>query len=500
MLIGNDKLLVATETHKIWLFDTSTGEASEIPVDIHHNNVYQATAHQGMYYLNAPYKLYRVNPLSQETEVIADDIAIHALEHTKEHVYIATADGVFKVVDNTLEQVLTGPISAMVASETELVIAKGSKLITVSDDGKSNSIVVNSPLAALTYSYNKQSIYAVDNLGGIHQYQLSNLATLPHSYPNIKPARIETVYQDSTGVLWVLSNRGIEKVMRSIAKNIPKIFDVSINSIALAAHKKQLILGSYGAGLSTLSSTSQLIPAEINQNFTAKAKYITDFYADGNNIYIATFDGLWRFDSLNQTLDRLPFTNNNLLLISMRYKDGALYLATNMNGLFKYNLASKQVDYQIKGEQLSSPEVIDILPLNNNKLWAATAVGIDIIDTAKNIITPITRFSEAKVISLLEYQGKVFATTNDDGLFIFNMQGELLTHLAKKIAFGYMSYINKEIWIAGRPGLYRLNPDTYQLTLVPNTEQYSFSKKQVLLNDKVYASHYGGVIESSANH
>ena len=58
-----------------------------------------------------------------------------------------------------------------------------------------------------------------------------------------------------------------------------------------------------------------------------------------------------------------------------------------------------------------------------------------------------------------------------------------------------MSFINGEIWISGRPGLYRLNPDTYELKMVANTEQYSFTKKPVLLNNKVYVGHYGGVIE-----
>ena len=133
----------------------------------------------------------------------------------------------------------------MSASGSALVIAKDNELITLSDDNKRNSIMVSSALTALTASHDKQSIYAVDNLGEIHQYQLSDLTTLSHNYPKIKPARIETIYHDNTGVLWVLSNRGIEKVMRSIAKNIPKIFDVDINVIALAMHNKQLILGSY---------------------------------------------------------------------------------------------------------------------------------------------------------------------------------------------------------------------------------------------------------------
>ena len=153
----------------------------------------------------------------------------------------------------------------------------------------------------------------------------------------------------------------------------------------------------------------------------------------------------------------------------MKYKDGALYLATNENGVIKFNIATQQIDYHILGESLSSSEVIDSLPLSDNKLWVATPTGINIVDTKDKSVTKINSFGENKVIALLEYQEKVFVSTKGDGFFIFNLAGELLSHFAKNITFGYMSFINGEIWISGRPGLYRLNPDTYQLNLVANT-------------------------------
>ena len=179
----------------------------------------------------------------------------------------------------------------------------------------------------------------------------------------------------------------------------------------------------------------------------------------------------------------------------MKYKDNALYLATNANGVIKFNLTSESIDYHIEGGKLSSSEVIDSLPLANNKLWVATPAGIDIVDIKTMSVNKIKRFGENKVIALLEYKDKVFVSTKGDGFFIFNLQGQLLSHFAKNITFGYMSFIQGEIWISGRPGLYRLNPDTYQLNMVANTEQYTFTKKPVLLNNKVYVGHYGGVIE-----
>ena len=46
-LTQNGKLLLATETHKLWLFDTTTGIAEQVIADIHHNSVYQVIEHQG---------------------------------------------------------------------------------------------------------------------------------------------------------------------------------------------------------------------------------------------------------------------------------------------------------------------------------------------------------------------------------------------------------------------------------------------------------------------
>jgi ligand-binding sensor domain-containing protein len=494
-LIGNDKLLLATETHHLWLFDTNKGTAKALATDVDSSSIHQVLEHQGMYYLNVTNKLYRFNPLSQETQLIATNVEIDNLEHTQKHLYISKSDGVFKVVDDTLELVEAGNITAISAAGSVLLIAKDNAVITLSDNQEKKRILVNNPITSLTLSNDSVSIFTTDFKGNIRQFKLNSLAEIAHNYPTISATFVKKIFHDNTGVLWVLSNRGVEKITPSNAKNIPKIFDVKFNAIALAVHQNNLVLGSYGAGLNSLSELNKFLPKGINNQFSNNGKIITDLYSNGNSLYIATFDGLWQFNSARQTLERVNFPSNNKLLLSMKHKDGALYLATNANGVIKFDIASQRVEYHIQGESLSSSEVIDSLPLANNKLWVATSTGINIVDTKDKSVTKINSFGENKVIALLEYKDKVFVSTKGDGFFIFNLQGELLSHFAKKITFGYMSLINDEIWISGRPGLYRLNPDTYQLNLVANTEQFTFAKKPVLMDNKVYASHYGGVIE-----
>lgn len=494
-LIDDNHLLLATETHKLWLFDINKGSAKPLPVSIHRNSIYNVIVHKKKYYLNVPNTLYKVEPTKAETKIIAENISIKHLHHTDKNVYVSTTTGVFRIVDDKLVTIERGKISAMSAQGSTLIFAMGNKLTVLPDSGDKQSIPVNTPVASLTHSNDKQSAYAIDKAGNINQYLLSSLKSIPHNYPNIKPVFIEKLFHDSTGVLWVLSNHGVKQVIPSTTKNNAKIFDVAINAIALTAHQEQLILGSYGGGLGTLTNNDNLIAPNINQSFSAEGKIVTDLYSNGDSIFISTFDGLWRYNTKNKELFRVDFPNNSELLLNIKYKDGALYLASNTNGVIKYHIKNNQVEYHIKGSQLSSSEAIDSLPLPDNKLWVATPKGIDIVDIKAQTVRKIADFGENKVISLLEYKNKVFVTTKGDGFFVFNFHGELLSHFAKNISFGYMTFIEGEIWISGRPGLYRLNPDTYQLKMVANTEQYTFTKKPVLLNNKVYVGHYGGVVE-----
>ena len=494
-LIDDDKLLLATETHQLWLFDTTTGTASQLPIAIHRNSIYQVIEHQGMYYLNVPNKLYKFNPISLKTQLISDDIDISYLQGTEKNIYVATDERVFKLVDDKLLLIKKGQISAMSAAGSSMLIAINNKLMTLSDDNQSKQIILSNPITSLAHANDMQSAFAIDSTGNIEQYQLTDLTTIVHNYPNIEPTFIKKLYHDSTGVLWLLSNYGVNKIAPSMAKNIPKIFAVKFNAIALTVHQEHLVLGSYGGGLGELPQNKPFLPEHINEKLVGNAKIVTDLYSYDNRIYIATFDGLWQFNTRNQVVERVKFPNNNQLLLSMKYEDNALYLATNANGVIKFDLASESIAYHIKGEKLSSSEVIDSLFSKNNKLWVATPAGIDIVDIETMSVNKIKHFGENKVIALLEYKDKVFVSTKGDGFFIFNLQGQLLSHFAKNITFGYMSFIQGEIWISGRPGLYRLNPDTYQLNMVANTEQYTFTKKPVLLNNKVYVGHYGGVIE-----
>jgi ligand-binding sensor domain-containing protein len=493
--IGENKLLLATETHKLWLFNTLNGKASPLDINIPEKSIYKLIAHRNYYYIFAHDKFYRIDTQSLKVKLIADNIDIKNLKKTQKSIYISTKNGVFKLIDDKLVLIQTGRVSAIEASENTVVIAKDNKLILIDSNNKRQEYSVSSPILTLANANDRRSIFTINQLGHIDRYNLANFSKLAHSYPNIKPIFINALFHDNTGVLWVLTSQGIKKVTPSLNKNHTRIFDTSINAIALAAHNERVFIGSYGGGLHELFENKSVLSENVNESFSAHGKIITDLYAHKNSLYIATFDGLWQYNFSNRSLSRVDFPENNKLLLDISFRDNKLYLASNEDGVYIFDLKLNIVKKHIKGDQLVSKESINSLPLDNNILWIATSAGIAIVNTQTNQIKKITSLGENKVISLLEHNKKIFVSTKGDGFFVYNFEGELLAHFAKNVVFGYTSLINGEIWISGRPGLYRLNPNTYQLKMIANTEQYVFTKKPILLNGVIYAAHYGGVLE-----
>jgi hypothetical protein len=173
-----------------------------------------------------------------------------------------------------------------------------------------------------------------------------------------------------------------------------------------------------------------------------------------------------------------------------------LYIATDGQGLIIYDLnKEKVIQYINKSAGLSSGEVIDVLPLTNNNIWLATASGIDIVNGQIKTVKNISTNTSAKFISLLQANGKIFAATKGDGVFVYNRQGQLLTHFAKGINFNRMSLIDGHIFASAKPGLYKIDSVNYQISMVTNTEKYSFTDTPLHFNDSILIANSLGILE-----
>ena len=112
-------------------------------------------------------------------------------------------------------------------------------------------------------------------------------------------------------------------------------------------------------------------------------------------------------------------------------------------------------------------------------------------DDVRNIILPIS----SKVISLEISQNKIFASTKGNGIFVFNREGQILDHIGQNINFSYIREIEGKIWAPSAQGIYTLDVASNQLTLIPNTQKYTFASEPIALADRVFVPHYTGILE-----
>ncbi len=491
--IDKDYLLLASEKDGLWRFNPETGQANKVITDIKSRSFYDVVSFQGSYYINVPDKLYRYQVNTQNTHLIDSNIKIRKIVHNDQHVYVSSKSGLYQVYNNKLQQLLPESVIAITALSSGIIAITKSNIYYFDHLGNKSTVESSEKIYAATKEYGSDNFFTVSSQGIVSKFSGKTLEILPHKFGNTKPVRVRSLLHDSSGVLWIVSSRGIELLTENTIKNYPKTFDISINANEVALYGDDIIMGSYGAGLQNFKEA--IFTSDVNNSFSKKGLRISEIKTINDILYIATFDGLWRLKKDTQQVNKVDFPENDKLIINMVEKDNLLYLATNYHGVYIYDLVTQTLIKNIAPEQgLSASEIIDVLPLNSGDIWLATTRGIDITvndnEAIKNLHLPIS----SKVISLIETDNKIFASTLGDGILAFNRQGKILAQFGQGLLFSRMLKVHDEVWVAGRPGLYRFNPTNYKFSMIENTEHYSFVGSSLIHNNIVYASHYSGVL------
>ncbi|PCI60626.1 MAG: hypothetical protein COB35_08775 [Gammaproteobacteria bacterium] len=494
--LADDKLLVGTENNKLWVFDPTTGKATAIIIKNKKNSIYQVISFLGKYYIYEPGAVYQYDPANLTTTLIKNNILVNQFAHTDKYLYIATNSGLYQLQNGKLKQIIKQSIKAITAFKDQIIAINQKNIYSYHDNGQQKQIETNTPLLAITKAQNSKTFFVITNQGTLKKYDPVDLTQLDHNYPKTSHVRARRIFQDKSEVIWVISSLGVSRISEINFKNYHIVYDIDNNSNEIEIFNKQLIIGSYGQGLKNFDKSHPVFPTGINKNFTANGRRITDLLAIKDNLYIATFDGLWLYQSKTQQLTKVDFANNDKLLLRLHHKNNLLYLASNYNGLYIYDLVQQKIIHHTNVQQgISDNEVIDILPLDNQNIWLSTATGIDIYYPNSNSVKNIPLTVNSKIISLSLADNKIFAATKADGIFVFNRQGELLFRFANGLDFSYMNLYNNVLWAPTREGLYQINPHNYQIDLLPNTQVFSFIGEPLPLNNKIYAAHFSGVLE-----
>ena len=488
----DDKILLATETHGLWLFDSQNGAIEKIPADIARESHYDAVMFKSNYYINAPKKLYRYNPNSKETDIIDKNIIISHLVHNQKHLYIANYEGLFQLQGDKLLKVIKEPITALLALSDAVIAVTLNKIYRLSNNGQISSIEHSETIHGLAKVFDSNDFFTINNQGKITKYDGLILTSLPHYYGHSKTVHLRDVLHDSSGVLWLVSNQGIEQLNEDYITNHKVLFDIPINANEITLFDNEIIVGSYGAGLKNF--LQPIFNHKTNADFTKAGLKIFDVLEINKVLYIASLDGLWRYDKKSNKVNKLDIVADKLVL-KLKHKNNLLYIATNYHGLYIYDLITEKIIKHLDiADGLPNSEVIDVLPLDSDILWIASSDNINLYQPLLNKITTLDTPNKSKVISFVYTDNKIFASTLGDGILVFNQQGDLLAQLSKGHSFTELILIDGEIWASGKPGLYRISPNNYQVTMIENTQQYSFVSSMLVKNGTLYAIHYSGIL------
>lgn len=510
--IKDEELIIATETKGVWLFNTYTGITTPIKIDSDSNTFYKAIHHKNSFYAisRTPQHLYRYEVATDETTILLKNIRNNTLLSSENRVYFNDQEKLFYLdgTDNyqniqNIEAINEKIVAA--ASTGNMVIIAGKKHIySLSDSSVITKKEIPHPITAVAISNDNKSVFTIDLSGTIIKRDLKTLKSQHNTFPVVEKSRYQALLHDTSGALWLLNDRGVQLLTENTVKNHSAIFDTKYASLEAEVYSDQLYIGSYGKGVHTLSLFKHNhvnSVNSINKKLTNKALKITDLLTVNDKLFIATFDGLWRFNKQTNQTNKVDLTTDNtklsnLILLKLVHVNNLLYIATDDQGLIIYDLNKEMIiQYINQYAGLSSGEVIDVLPLTNNNIWLATGSGIDLVNGQTKTVKNITTNTTAKFISLLQADGKIFAATKGDGIFVYNHQGELLTHFAKGINFSYMAIIDKDIFASANPALYKITPENYQISMVTNTEKYSFTDTPLHFNDSIFIANSLGILE-----
>ncbi len=513
----DNQLILASETKGLWLFETETGQSQPININAETNTFYRAIHHNDSYYAISmgPQHLYRYDITTDKTTLLAKNIENNLLFASENRIYFNDRKGLYyldsKQDSNQIQQInaVNENLLAATSIKNTAVVASKNHLFTINDNGEVIQKQIASPITAITSHNNHNAIISVNLLGEIVTREITTLKQLGNSFPLVEKSKYHTLLHDNSGVLWLGNNRGVQQLTEAKAKNHSVIFDTRFSTIETEIYQNELYLGSYGKGvhvfspftLSPLAKQQTRSINNINQKLSNKAKNITDLLAIDENLFIATFDGLWRYNKSNKQTNKisLSFEGTNLsdlVLLKLKHKKNLLYIGSDEKGLIIYDLNKEQVIlHRNKNAGLSSDEVIDILPLTNGDIWLATASSIDIVNRQTKTVKNIIKQTSTKFMSLLMADGKIFVSTKGDGIQAYNQQGQLLAHFAKGINFGHMSLIDGYILASAKPGLYKVNPNNYQVSMVTNTGDFSFTDNAFLFHDVLFIANSTGVLQ-----
>ena len=352
-------------------------------------------------------------------------------------------------------------------------------------------------------------LYIIDQEDNIQEIKVTENENSP-AHPIIY-----SLHQDESGIIWLGTNGGgLNKISPQKENHVilnHKINDSNslsqgkINSIYVD-HNDHIWIAVYGNGIEKyLPEKNQIIKYSKNsknKNYFPNNTVTDILNRDNKELFLATDAGIVSYNFESENFIKENILNNDYIIYSLSESENKIWIGTYNNGLFSYNKITKKIKQYQKGE-ISDNLIYDTLIDSNNRLWAATNNGLNLIDLKSNQIIQFYKESNNKQQPASNtfrklYQdssNRIWAATVGGGISYYNEDGTFTTYLeedglASNTVTGIAEDQSSRIWLATHLGISVINPINNSIfNLSPadgiggwefNTA-YSSSSKQELL-------------------
>lgn len=334
---------------------------------------------------------------------------------------------------------------------------------------------LSNPIVKSLLKENNNIIWVGTNGGGLNHLDLQNKKVIEYKI-NLnemdKTSNMINVLSDydksnilcgSVNGLYVFNK--ISKSFKEISTK-SSVTETDFPITALMVDGKKVWVGTEGGGLKLLTENKTIISFKASNKPNALSdNFITDIESEGNNLWVATQDGLNLVDKTTGIISEVfrssgdgTLSNNNLTCLFADSKN-RLWIGTDYGGLSFYDKNSKRFHLINKAVGLTDNSIKSISEDKNGNIWV-TSDGLLFKISVKNFVEPydvsnleITSYSSNDGLTLGQFSGNCSIQLSDNklvfgaskGLTIFNSEEIIKSPNSNEIVFTKLKINNEEI-------------------------------------------------------
>jgi signal transduction histidine kinase/ligand-binding sensor domain-containing protein/CheY-like chemotaxis protein/AraC-like DNA-binding protein len=323
-------------------------------------------------------------------------------------------------------------------------------------------------------------------------------------------ARIQKMFDDGNGVLWLGTDRGLKlykksgESMEDINAENSGLTNDMIQDI-VRSPEGEILIATDGGGLNIYNPVSKKIISQSsdpnNPNSLSNNSVYKIYYDQYQGLWIGNYAGGlnyssridWKFKPVRHRLNDENSLSDNHVRSFMQDRNGNIWIGT-LGGLNQYDpVSGKFKSYIVNKEDagsLSSNTVLCIYEDNDGLLWLGTyGGGISILDKKRNTFRKFSHpddknssLLKASIYSIVDLPDNKMCFTTLGGIYIFDKTANKLRRytstnstLSNNTVKSACLDRNGKLWLGTNRGLNRLDPETEAIRVFMHSAEDSSS-------------------------